>query len=58
MEKTRKLSSERRKSYRRRGKMSACKGKGAYVCVTKPGCKYTRGKKRKFCRKSKNTPHM
>jgi len=41
-------------SYRRRGKLSHCRGKGPAVCRSKPGCKYASGKKRSFCRKSKS----
>ena len=41
-------------SYRRKLKQSSCRGKLAYACVTKPECKYTKGKKRKYCRKKKN----
>jgi len=48
-----KLSAKR--SYRRRVKASGCRGKKAYACVAKPGCKMTKGKKRSFCRKSSNT---
>jgi len=57
MPKTKKPNTAKRISYRRRLKMSACRGKAAYVCAAKPGCKYTRGKQRKYCRKTKNTPH-
>ena len=41
-------------SYRRRRKLSHCRGKGPAVCRSKPGCKYASGKKRSFCRKSKS----
>jgi hypothetical protein len=41
-------------SYRRRLRMSSCRGKLAYACVSKPECKYTKGRKRKYCRKKKN----
>ena len=48
-------SASARRSYRRRVKSSHCRGKGPAVCRSKSGCKYTRGKKRSFCRKSRNT---
>ena len=48
-------SSSNRRSYRRRVKSSPCRGKGPAVCRSKSGCKYTKGKKRSFCRKSRNT---
>ena len=51
---SRKRSSARR-SYRRRVKASACRGKGPAVCRGTSGCKYASGKKRSFCRKSKVT---
>merc|ERR1712166_7048 len=41
-------------SYKRRGKLSHCKGKGPAVCRYKRGCKYASGKKRSFCRKSRS----
>ncbi len=44
-----------RNSYARRVRKSACRGKGRYACVATSGCKYTRGKKRNFCRKTRNT---
>ena len=44
-----------RNSYARRVRKSACRGKRAYACVATSGCKYTKGKKRTFCRKSRNT---
>ena len=42
-------------SYRRRRKLSHCKGKGPAVCRSKSGCKYASGKKRRFCRKTRST---
>ena len=44
-----------KKSYARRVRKSACRGKRAYACAATSGCKYTKGKKRTFCRKSRNT---
>ncbi len=45
-----------RRSYRKTAKASPCKGKGAYACaLLKPKCKLSKGKKRTFCRKVKNT---
>ena len=44
------------RSYRRRVRGSKCRGKGPAVCRSLKGCKYvSRGKKRSFCRKRKNT---
>jgi len=51
----RRASLSRRRSYRRRVKSSACRGKGPAVCRSMDACKYSSGKKRSFCRKSKNT---
>ena len=45
----------RNRSYARRRASSPCRGKGPAVCRSKSGCKYTKGKKRSFSRKSKNT---
>ena len=44
-----------RNSYARRVRKSACRGKGRSTCRRQSGCKYTKGKKRNFCRKSRNT---
>lgn len=44
-----------KKSYRRRVKSSTCRKKGPAVCRSMPGCKYSSGKKRSYCRKVKNT---
>ena len=42
--------------YRHRVKYSKCRGLRGRTCNTKPGCKFAaKGKKRTFCRKSKNT---
>jgi hypothetical protein len=51
----RKMKLSAKRSYRRRVKSSACRGKKGYLCAAKPGCKMTKGKKRSFCRKSTNT---
>ena len=61
----RKSSSARRKSrrrslkrsYRRHVKASSCKGKRARTCNKSSGCKLATGKKRSFCRKTRNTRH-
>ena len=53
--KTRKVSKTRARSYRRRGKASPCRGKGPAVCRSLNSCKYSRGKKRTFCRRSNNS---
>ena len=55
MAKTKKVSKTRARSYRRRAKSSPCKGKGPAVCRSLKPCKYTHGKKRSFCRRSKST---
>jgi hypothetical protein len=41
-------------SYRRRRKMSHCRGKRPASCRAKPGCKYAVGRKRSFCRLSRS----
>ena len=48
-------SLSRRHSYVRRLRQSPCRGKGRATCRRVPGCKYSSGKKRSFCRKKKNT---
>lgn len=50
----RKRNASRKRSYARRVRKSPCRGKGPAVCRSKPGCKYTKGKKRTFCRKTRN----
>ena len=45
---------KKRRAYRARVKKSRCRGKRGRTCNKSKGCKYTRGKKRKYCRKSKN----
>ena len=47
--------SSAKRSYRKRVKASRCRGKRASSCRQAPGCKYSMGKKRSFCRKSRNT---
>ena len=44
----------RKRSYARRVKSSHCRGKASASCRGTSGCKYTKGKKRTFCRKSRN----
>jgi hypothetical protein len=51
----RKLSASRKRSYARRVRKSPCRGKGRATCRRVSGCKYSSGKKRSFCRKSKNS---
>ncbi len=55
MRRRRMPSSGAKKSYRRRVRASPCRGKKGYACATAPGCKMSKGKKRSFCRKSRNT---
>ena len=50
----RKVSLSRRRSYRRRVKASPCRKKGPAVCRSMKNCKFV-SKKRRYCRKSKNT---
>jgi hypothetical protein len=45
---------KKRRAYRARVKRSSCRGKRGRTCNKTKGCKYTRGKKRKYCRKKKN----
>lgn len=51
----RKLSASKNRSYARRVRKSPCRGKGRATCRRTSGCKYSSGKKRSFCRKSKNS---
>ena len=44
-----------RNSYARRVRKSACRGKGRATCRRQSGCRFAKGKTRKFCRKAKNT---
>ena len=54
----RRKSLSKKRSYAKSVRTSPCRGKKPYVCTATTGCKYTRGKKRTFCRKSKNTRRM
>jgi hypothetical protein len=47
--------SSARRSYRKRIRSSHCRQKGPAACRGTKGCKYSSGKKRSFCRKTKNT---
>jgi hypothetical protein len=50
------LTSSKKRSYRRRVKSSECRGQTSSTCrYMKSHCNYTHGKKRRFCRKNKNT---
>lgn len=51
----RRPGSSTRRSYRRRVRTSKCRGAGPAACRARAGCKYASGKKRNFCRKSRNT---
>ena len=52
---TRAALKSRLRSYRRRVRSSKCRGKGPAVCRGSSGCKYASGRRRSFCRKSRNT---
>ena len=52
---TRKAHASRNRSYARRVRKSPCRAKGPATCRRTAGCKYSRGSKRSFCRKSANT---
>lgn len=43
-----------RRVYRKRVKFSQCRKKGPAACRGKKSCKYASGRKRSFCRRSKN----
>ena len=43
------------KIYKKRLAKSHCRGKRSTICRAKRGCSVASGKKRSFCRKSKNT---
>jgi len=51
----RKIVSSAKRSYRRRVKSSKCRGLKPGKCLSRSGCKFSRGTKRSFCRKSKST---
>ena len=55
MRRKRMPSSGAKKSYRRKLRASPCRGKKSYACAAAPGCKMSKGKKRSFCRRSKNS---
>lgn len=49
-----KIRSSARRSYSNRRKRSQCRGISTAKCRNRTGCKMALGKKRSFCRKSKN----
>jgi len=51
----RRPGSSTRRSYRRRVRSSKCRGAGPAACRGRTGCKYASGKKRSYCRKTRNT---
>ena len=51
----RRPGSSTRRSYRRRVRGSKCRGAGPAACRGRAGCKYASGRKRSFCRKTRNT---
>ena len=51
----RRPGSSTRRSYRRRVRGSKCRGAGPAACRGRVGCKYASGRKRSFCRKTRNT---
>ena len=51
----RKLRTSAKRSYRRRVRSSKCRKMRAAICTRTSGCKMARGKKRSFCRKTRNT---
>ena len=51
----RRPGSATRRSYRRRVRGSHCRGAGPASCRGRAGCKYASGKKRSYCRKTRNT---
>ena len=52
------LLKTRRKLYRKRTKASKCRKKTQDKCKTMKKCKFTSGKKRKYCRKGRNTKRI
>lgn len=46
-----------KRSYRKRVKNSKCRGLKTAKCRHRPGCKMSLGKKRSFCRKTRNAKH-
>ena len=55
---TKKHLMSRNRSYAKRVRNSKCRGAGPAACRGRTGCKYTKGKKRTFCRKSRNTKRV
>jgi hypothetical protein len=54
--KTRSFTRSRKQLYASRLKSSQCRGKTAYTCRLRNGCKRTRkGMRNSYCRRSKNT---
>ena len=51
----RRLRTSAKRSYRRRVRSSKCRKLRGAVCKRTAGCKMARGKKRSFCRKTRNT---
>ena len=51
----RRPGSATRRSYRRRVRTSQCRGAGPAACRGRKGCKYASGRKRSYCRRTKNT---
>ncbi len=52
-------TSSARQHYRRQVKSSSCRGIRGRTCAKKPGCTYaSKGSKRQFCRKSRNTRRL
>ena len=51
----RKMSVLRKRSYAKRVRPSPCRSKGPAVCRSMKACKYTKGKKRSYCRKANNS---
>ena len=51
----RKMSASRKRSYAKRVRSSPCRSKGPAVCRSMKACKYTKGKKRSYCRKASNS---
>ena len=58
MRPTPKIPLERRRSYARRRKTSACRGITHTKCsFNSKRCSYASGRQRQFCRRKNNTPH-
>ena len=49
-----KARKQRQRNSAKRSKTSPCRNKGPAVCRSLKGCKYASGKKRNYCRRSKN----